>query len=117
MQKELIDQNPLLRLTFEFALMIIGYCEILETQRKYLIAKQLLKSGTSIGANCMEAQNAESKPDFIHKIKVAAKEADETQYWLSLCSYAASYAVCNHLLEKLTEIQKLINKILGTSKQ
>lgn len=57
-------------------------------QKKFVIAKQLLKSGTSIGANSVEAQNAESKADFIHKIKIAAKEADETQYWLLLCDFA-----------------------------
>jgi four helix bundle protein len=117
MQRELIDQNPLLRLTYEFAIMIIEYCEALEAQKKYVIARQLLKSGTSIGANSMEAQNAESKADFIHKIKVAAKEADETQYWLSLCNYSNSYHACDHLLKKLVEVQKLINKILGSSKQ
>jgi len=62
MKKELFDNNPLLKLSFDFALMIIEYCEQLERDRKYIIARQLLKSGTSIGANAMEAQNAESKP-------------------------------------------------------
>ncbi len=49
------------------------------------MASQLFKSGTSIGANVREAQNSESTADFIHKFKIAAKEADETQYWLELC--------------------------------
>ena len=52
--------------------MVIEYCSLLETERKFVIANQLLKSGTSIGANAMEAQNAESKADFIHKFKIAA---------------------------------------------
>ncbi len=75
-------RNEILELSFEFALQIISYCEVLEENRKYVIARQLLKSGTSIGANIREAQNAESNQDFIHKLKIATKEADETEYWL-----------------------------------
>lgn len=85
MKKELFDNNPILKLSFDFALMVVAYCEGLENARKYIIARQLLKSGTSIGANAMEAQNAESKADIIHKMKIAAKEAEELQYWLWLC--------------------------------
>jgi len=117
MQKELIEKNPILKLTLEFSLMVIDYCEKLEADKKYIIARQLLKSGTSIGANATEAQNAESKADFIHKIKIAAKEADETQYWLTLCEYAANYPDCKVLSNKLDEIQKVLNKILGTAKR
>ena len=71
--------NLIVNLSMEFALDIIGYVEQLEANKKYVIARQLLKSGTSIGANVREAQNAESKADFIHKIKIAAKEAEETE--------------------------------------
>ena len=67
-------KNVIVELSFEFALKIISYVELLEKNRKYVIAKQLLRSGTSIGANVREAQNAESKADFIHKLKIAAKE-------------------------------------------
>ena len=76
-----------------------------------------MKSATSIGANVMEAQNSESREDFIHKIKIAAKEAGETQYWLMLCDYAPSYPDCKPLLEKLQELNKIISKILSTMKQ
>ena len=76
--------NPILKLTFEFSIQVVLYCELLEEKRKFVIANQLLKSGTSIGANCKEAQNAESKSDFIHKIKIALKELEEAEYWLSL---------------------------------
>jgi len=117
MQKELIEKNPVLKLTLDFSLIVIDYCEKLESERKYAIARQLIKSGTSIGANSMEAQNSESKADFIHKFKIAAKEADETQYWLTLCNYAPNYPDCKILFEKLEEIQKVINKILGTAKR
>ncbi len=75
-------KNLIVDLILEFSLKIIPYCELLEEKRKFVIARQLLKSGTSIGANVREAQNAESKVDFIHKLKIAAKEADETEYWL-----------------------------------
>jgi four helix bundle protein len=117
MQKELIEKNPILKLTLDFSLMVIEYCEKLEQEKKLVVAKQLLKSGTSIGANSIEAQNAESKADFIHKIKIASKEADETQYWLTLCGYAANYSNCNLLNDKLEEIQKVLNKIISTAKR
>lgn len=65
--------NQVLNLAFDFALVIIEYTELLEEKRKFNMANQLLRSGTSIHANVREAQNAESKADFIHKIKVAAK--------------------------------------------
>jgi len=79
-------KNEILDLSFEFALDTIAYCEVLENNNKYIIFRQLLKSGTSIGANVREAQNAESKQDFIHKIKIASKETEETEYWLMLCN-------------------------------
>jgi four helix bundle protein len=75
-------ENLIVTLSFEFALGIIEFAEELESKRKYVLANQILKSGTSIGANVREAQNAESKADFIHKLKIAAKEADETDYFL-----------------------------------
>jgi four helix bundle protein len=117
MQKELIEKNPILKLTLDFSLMVIEYCEKLEQEKKFVIAKQLLKSGTSVGANSIEAQNAESKADFIHKIKIASKEADETQYWLTLCGYASGYPNCNLLNGKLEEIQKVLNTIISTAKR
>ena len=85
-------------------------------EHKYVIARQLLKSGTSIGANTREAQNAESKPDFIHKLKIAAKEADETEYWLLLCKNSASYENCDEMLEDCNSIIKVLSKIIATSK-
>ena len=103
------EGNLIVDLTFEFALKIIQYVEWLEKERKYVIAKQLLKSGTSIGANVREAQNAESKADFIHKMKIAAKEADETEYWLLLCKGSDGYADCSHLLNSCSSIIKVLS--------
>jgi len=116
MKKETIDGNPILKLTLEFSVMIINYCEDLRHNNKYVISNQLARSGTSIGANCFEAQNGESKVDFIHKIKIAAKEADETQYWLLICDASDSYPDCTMLTNKLIEIQKVLNKIISTTK-
>ncbi|MEP6926217.1 MAG: four helix bundle protein [Ginsengibacter sp.] len=117
MKRELIESNAILKLTFGFSLTLIDYCDVLDEMKKYTLSRQLLRCGTSIGANAMESQNAESKADFIHKIKIAAKEADETQYWLMLCSYSKKYPECHFLLLKLEEIQKVLNKILGTAKR
>ncbi len=117
MQNELIENNPILKMSIDFSLLVLDYCDKLEELRKYAVSRQLIRSGTSIGANSMEAQNAESKADFIHKIKIAAKEADETQYWLILCERANSYPPLGQLQEKLNEIQKVLNKILGTAKR
>jgi four helix bundle protein len=112
MKRELFDKNPILRLSFEFSLLVVDYCEHLETQKKYVIARQLLRSGTSIGANAMEAQNAESRADFIHKIKIAAKEAEESQYWLWLCEYSRHYPDCQPLQAKLEEVNKVLGSII-----
>lgn len=108
--------NLIVKLTLEFALDIVEYSELLEEHRKYVIARQLLKSGTSIGANVREAQNAESKADFIHKMKIAAKEADETEYWLTLCELSKSYPKNNAIIEKLKSIINILSKIISTSK-
>ncbi|WP_207512400.1 four helix bundle protein [Longitalea luteola] len=117
MKKELLDQNVILKLSLDFSLMLIAYCEELDALRKFVISKQLLRSGTSIGANTVEAQNAESKADFIHKMKLAAKEAEETQYWLMLCEYSQNFPECKALVLKLEQIQRVLAKILSTSKK
>ena len=110
------QENPILRETFEFAVLIVKYAEILEGNRKYVIAKQVIRSGTSVGANVKEAQNAESKADFIHKLKIALKEADETEYWLFICKNIDNYPDPTALIEKLNGIIKILNKIISTSK-
>lgn len=111
------QENIILKLSYDFALAIIEYSEVLEEQKKFVIAKQILKSGTSIGANIREAQNAESKSDFIHKIKIAAKEVEETEYWLELCRDSKNYFFNETLLEKLIVLKKIITKIISSSKK
>ena len=111
------SSNPLLQLSFEFALAIIKYCERIEADRKYVIARQLLRCGTSVGANIREAQNAESRADFIHKLKISAKEAGETEYWLLLCQSAGSFPDTGELLEKISALIRLLGKIISTAKR
>ena len=108
--------NLIVTKSFEYALRIIEYAEILENNRKFVLANQILKSGTSIGANIREAQNAESKADFIHKMKIAIKEADETEYWLLLCKLSG-LPFDESILNDLSEINKILNKIIATSKK
>jgi four helix bundle protein len=108
--------NIIVELTFKFSIEVIQYCEHLEFQKKYVISRQLLKSGTAIGANTREAQNAESKADFIHKFKMAAKEADETEYWLLLCESSKDYPDPKGLIIALKTIIKIISKIISSSK-
>jgi len=108
--------NLILKLTFEFAINVINYCNELEERRKWALSNQLFRSGTSIGANIKEAQNAESKADFIHKFKIAAKECDETIYWLELIKYSKDLPNSDILLEQIEHIQKIINKIIISAK-
>jgi four helix bundle protein len=109
-------ENLIVKLTFECALDIIEFSEVLEEKRKFVIARQILKAGTSIGANVREAQNGESKNDFIHKLKIAAKEADETQYFLLLCKFSKTYPFSEVLYEKVVVIIKVLSKIISSSK-
>ena len=108
-------ENAIVKLTFDFVLQIIEFAEILEERKKFVIANQTLKAGTSIGANVNEAQSAESLKDFIHKLKIADKEAKETRYWLKLCKYAKNYPFDDKLILNLEEIQKVLGKIISTS--
>lgn len=109
--------NRIVDLSFEFALQIIAFSEKLEENRKYAIARQIIRSGTSIGANISEAQSSESRADFIHKIKIAAKEAEETEYWLLLCKYSDNYPFNEEMLNMLIEIKKILTSIINTAKK
>jgi four helix bundle protein len=110
-------ENVIINLTFEFALKIIDFCDELDALKKFALSNQLFKSGTSIGANAREAQNAESKADFVHKFKISAKEVEETEYWLLLCKQSKKLPDTTELLADLEPIKKIINKIIGTSKR
>jgi four helix bundle protein len=110
-------RNVIVEKSFAFALKLIEYCEKLDEQRKFVIARQLLRCGTAIGANVYEAQEAESKADFIHKMKIAAKEAREAQYWLMLCSKCSMYPKEPLLEQSVIEIIKILGKIITSSRR
>jgi four helix bundle protein len=108
--------NLILDLSFQFSLDIVKFTEVLLEKRRYPIADQLIKSGTSIGANAWESQNAESKKDFVHKMKIAAKEADETYYWLLICKYSENYPNPGKLIADVESLKRVLGKIIVSSK-
>jgi four helix bundle protein len=110
------EDNIILKMSFDFAIEIMSYCELLDEIKKWALSNQLFKSGTSIGANIREAQNAESKADFIHKFKIAAKECEETKYWLDLINHSKKLPAVVHLIDKIIHIDNIISKIIITSK-
>jgi four helix bundle protein len=109
-------ENLIVSLTFQFAIKVIKVVEFLENSRKYAVANQLIRSGTSIGANVKEGQTPESRSDFIHKMKIAAKEAEETEYWLEICQHSPGYPECSELLGDLIIIKRILAKIILTSR-
>ena len=80
-----MKENIIFTKLIDFSVRIKKYCEVLYAKKEISIPNQLARCGTSIGANISGAQHAESRPDFIHKMKIASKEASETFYWLSIC--------------------------------
>ncbi len=114
-----IKKNEILDLSFDFALEIVRVTKYLKSKNEFVMSNQLLRSGTSIGANISEAQAAQSKNDFIAKMSIAAKEAKETEYWLKLLDksgYLNKYRNETILFEKIQSIVKLLSKIIKTSK-
>jgi four helix bundle protein len=110
-------KNVIVEKSLDFSIEIIQFCELLETCKKIVIAKQLLRSGTSIGANVFEAQHAESKADFVHKIRIAIKEANETLYWLLLCERSSSYPTNIQLKNFVLGLIRIMSKIIISSKK
>ncbi|THV62298.1 four helix bundle protein [Chryseobacterium candidae] len=104
--------------TFDFALRIIQFYTECKSQNEFILSKQILRSGTSIGANVEEAIAAQSKKDFISKLSIANKEARETRYWLKL--YHSSNLVQIEINSYLKDIEMIINiltKIIKTSSE
>jgi four helix bundle protein len=104
--------------SFSFAIRIVNLYKTLVSRNEYVMSKQVLRSGTSIGANIREAKNAESKADFIHKMGISQKEADETLYWLELLQATnyISFEEFTSLNNDGVEVLKLIKSIIITSK-
>ena len=112
-------ENVLKAKSYAFALEIVKiYSHLQADKREFVLSKQLLRSGTSIGALIEEANQAESKADFIHKLSIANKEANETQYWIRLLidSKILESKVGDVLLGKCTEVVKILTASIKTSK-
>lgn len=111
--------NVVLKKSFRFAVRSIRLYQHLKHNRKeFVLSKQMLRSGTSIGANVRESNNAESKADFIHKMGIAQKETDETMYWLELLK-ETDYLTSNEfdsIYQDASELLKLIRSIILTAK-
>ena len=104
--------------SYAFALRIVNAYKYLIDKNEFVLSKQLLRSGTSIGANCRESKNAQSKLDFINKLNIALKEADETAYWLDLLKDAnyIDQEVYNSIYNDCIELVKLLTTIIKTTK-
>ena len=103
--------------SYAFALRIINAYKFLQTNGEHILSKQLLRSGTSIGANCKEAQYAQSKADFINKLHVALKEASETSYWLDLLKDSNFIDAKSYDSIYSDNIIKLMTAIIKTTKR
>jgi len=110
------NNNPIVEKSLDFAIRIVKLSRYLRTKKKeYVLSKQILKSGTSIGANIAEAQRGQSKADFVAKMSISLKEANETMYWLMLLyrtdiltttEYESLYKDLDEILSLLTAICK-----------
>ena len=115
-----MKENAVLEKSFSFAVRIVNlYKHLTEQKKEYVLSKQLLRCGTSIGANTTEAQRAQSKPDFISKISIALKEAYETEYWLRLMheTQYITEAAYKSLRDDNEELISLLIAICKTAKE
>jgi four helix bundle protein len=111
--------NPVVDKSFAFAVKIVNACKTLNSEKKeFVLSKQLLRSGTAIGALIRESQNGESKKDFIHKLAIAQKECDESLYWIDLL-FETNYLIRSDfedLKRDCTELLKLLRSIIISTK-
>jgi four helix bundle protein len=111
-------KNVIKEKSFEFAKEIVYLYKSLVDKKEFVLSKQLLRSGTSIGANVRESEHAQSKADFINKLSISLKEANETEYWLDLL-FETNYLTdeeFQNVKYKIIEILKLLTSIINTSK-
>jgi len=119
MEKMANQQNVIKTKSYRFALSIIGLYKELKEKNEYIISKQIIRSGTSIGANVEEAGAAQSRKDFISKMSIASKEARETHYWLRLLKDSNLCPGIDYtkITKDSEEIIKILTSIVKTSKR
>jgi len=113
-----MKENILKTKSFEYAINSINTYKELIHSKEFILSKQFLRSATSVGANIREANNAQSIPDFIHKLYISQKECDESQYWLELL-YATNYIdkdKFDSLIENSDRILRILKSSILTSK-
>jgi len=112
-------KNIIQEKSFDFALDVIKVSKKLSENREYTLSKQLLRSGTSIGANIRESKNAESKKDFIHKLSISQKECDECIYWIELLFHSQYINIKTYktLNNKANELLKILKSIIITTRK
>ncbi|MDA9819834.1 four helix bundle protein [Salibacteraceae bacterium] len=106
------DKNPILERSIEFALQAIKMSDKLRKSGQLEIKNQFIRSGTSIGANIHEAQYGSSTADFLHKLKIARKEANEVKYWITLCNRSPHLPNAEYLMEEIESIRKILSSII-----
>jgi len=110
------ESNPVRDKSFRFALKTIGLCRELQADREFVISKQLMRSGTGIGANVEEAISAESRRDFLHKLNIALKEAREAHYWLRLLD-ASEIETKRDLREFVADADELVCLLVSITRK
>src|SRR5688572_14127924 len=112
-------ENVIVKKSYAFSLKIIQLYKLLSAKKEFVLSKQILRSGTSIGANIHEAISSGSKRDFVHKLGISLKEAQETLYWLNLLkdSNYITEKLFNQLNEDCTEIIRILNSIILTTQE
>ncbi len=109
-------ENLIADLTVDYAVRSIDFAQQLKRNKQFEIATQLIRCATSVGANVHEAQNAESKADFVHKMKIAAKEASEALFWHEVCNRSSHLPDIAELDGTLLSIVKVLSRIISSSK-
>ena len=115
-----MKSGPLQSKSFAFAVQVVNLCKSLcAEKREFILSKQLLRSGTAIGALVREAEQAESKADFVHKMAIALKEANETEYWLELLheTHYLEPDAFSSIHHDVVELLKLLTSIINSSKR
>jgi len=112
-----LKKNLIVSLSLQLATEIVEYCAALRELKQFEISSQLLRAGTSVGANVWESQHSESNKDFIHKMKIASKECNETAFWLTLCSQSKELPSPGKVSFTQQSVGRVLSKIIASSKQ